>query len=195
MTNITGILLAAGQSTRFGSNKLLHLLDNGKTIAQQAAETIIQTCPNSIAVINNNATPQLVEILSSSGLNIIKKHQAEEGQNMGMGGSIACGVKALSNSEACLIALADMPFIKPATIKVILQRVQNSKCIIAPQYKDQRGHPVLFSKHFFSELAQLNSEVGAREVIKNNQEYLILVDVDDTGITRDIDSKDDLGNL
>ena len=188
MTNITGLLLAAGKSTRFGSNKLLHLLDNGKTIVQQAAETIIQACPDSIAVINNNTTPQLVEILSSSGLTIIKNHQAENG----MGSSIACAVKALSKPDACLIALADMPFIKPATIKIMLQRVQYTKYIIAPQYKEQRGHPVLFSKHFFSELTRLNSELGAREVIKNNREYLILVDVDDTGIIRDVDSKDDL---
>ena len=51
MTGITGILLAAGQSTRFGSDKLLHTLDNEKTIAQQAAETIIQACSDSVAVI------------------------------------------------------------------------------------------------------------------------------------------------
>ncbi len=59
----------------------------------------------------------------------------------------------------------------------------------------ERGHPVLFSKHFFSELAQLKSEMGARDVIKNNREYLIPVDMDDTGIIRDIDAKNDLGKL
>ena len=85
-----------------------------------------------------------------------------------------------------------MPFIKSATIKIMLQQIQNTKCIIAPKYKNQRGHPVLFSKHFFSELAQLNSETGARDVIKNNRKYLILIDVEDKGITRDIDTKYDL---
>ena len=188
MTNITGILLAAGQSARFGSDKLLYPLGNGKTIAQQAAETIIQACPDSIAVINNNTASQLVEILTDDGFNVIENHHAEDG----MGSSIACGVKALSNSEACLIALADMPFIKPATIKTVLQLFKNTKCIISPKHKDRRGHPVLFSKHFFFELTQLNGEKGARDVIENNREYLILVDVDDAGIVRDIDIKDDL---
>ncbi|MCK5361307.1 MAG: nucleotidyltransferase family protein, partial [Gammaproteobacteria bacterium] len=188
MTNITGILLAAGQSTRFGSDKLLHPLGNGKTIAQQAAETIIQACPDSIAVINNNTASQLVEVLIDDGFNVIENHYAEDG----MGSSIACGVKALSNSDACLIVLADMPFIKQETIESMLQLFKNTKCIISPKCKDQRGHPVLFSKHFFSELTQLNGEKGARDIIENNREYLMLIDVDDTGIIKDIDIKSDL---
>lgn len=188
MTGITGIFLAAGQSTRFGSDKLLHTLDNEKTIAQQAAETIIQACSDSVAVINNNTASSLVEILTSGGFNVIKNKQAEDG----MGSSIACGVKSLGDSEACLVALADMPFIKPETIKAMLQLFKNTQCIIAPRYKDKRGHPVLFSKHFFLELGQLNSDTGARDIIKNNHEYLLMVDVDDEGVIRDIDTKEDL---
>ena len=187
MTNITGLLLAAGQSTRFGSDKLLHILDNGKSIAQQAAEKIIHACPDSLAIINKNS-PELKKILTNSGLNIIENNHSKDG----MGSSIACGVKTLNHADACLIALADMPFIEPETIKTLLKKLTNTPCIIAPSYKNQRGHPVLFSRHFFSELIQLDGDMGARDIIKNNQAHLMLVDTDDAGVIWDIDTKDDL---
>lgn len=187
MTNITGILLAAGKSTRFGSNKLLHVLNNGKPVVLQAAENLTKVCTENIAVINNNST-ELIDLLSSPNLTVINNSQADNG----MGSSIACAINKLNKSGACLIALADMPFIKTDTMLKVIKTLENRKCIIAPVYNGQRGHPVLFSHHFFPELAELNTDKGARVVIKNNTEYLTLIEVDDAGILKDIDTTSDL---
>ena len=185
--NIVGILLAAGQSTRFGSNKLLHPLNNNKSIAQQSAYNLIHACPNSIAVVNN-ASSTLAESLSDTGLKIIENTEADQG----MGRSIACGVQATADADAWLIVLADMPFIQTQTIKEIIQNFKEKKCIIAATYQHQQGHPVLFSKYFFNALTQLNSDIGAKNILKNNMKFIKLIKTDDPGILQDIDLMKDL---
>lgn len=185
--NIVGILLAAGQSTRFGSNKLLHPLNKSKSIAQQSAHNLIQACPNSIAVINN-ASSILAESLSDTGIKIIENTEAVQG----MGSSIACGVQATADADAWLIVLADMPFIQIQTIKKIIQNFKEKKCILAATYQHQQGHPVLFSKHFFNALTQLNSDAGAKNILKNNLELIKLIELDDPGILKDVDLLEDL---
>ncbi|RDH85708.1 MAG: nucleotidyltransferase family protein [endosymbiont of Galathealinum brachiosum] len=187
MSKITGILLAAGQSTRFGTNKLIHVLDNGKTIALQAAETLLQACPHSIAVISPDST-RLLKLFTNNHYTVITNTRSHNG----MGSSIACAINEIKKTDACLIALADMPFIKVETINSISQQLNNNKCIIAPTYKGKRGHPVLFSKHFFPELAELCNDKGARDIIKNNKKYLKLIDVNDAGIIKDIDTISDI---
>ncbi len=187
MKEIMGILLAAGKSTRFGSNKLLHQLGNGNCIAQQAAKTLIKNIPNSIAIMNNNET-ELSRLFSAYGFTCIVNNQYQSG----MGSSIACAIKNTNNAQACVIALADMPFIKSSTIKSIIKKMGKEKCIIAPSYKGKRGHPVLFSQHFFAELSKLNNDVGAKELIRKNQSCLTLIEVNDSGIIKDIDILDDI---
>ena len=185
--NIVGILLAAGQSTRFGSNKLLHPLNKSKSIGQQSAHNLIQACPNSIAVINNTSST-LAESLSDTGLKIIENTEAAQG----MGSSIACGVQASADADAWLIVLADMPFIQTQTIKKIIQNFKENKCIIAATYLHQQGHPVLFSQHFFKALTQLNSDNGAKNILNNNSEFIKLIEINDPGILQDIDLMKDL---
>lgn len=58
-------------------------------------------------------------------------------------------------------------------------------------YKQLRGHPVGFSQVYINELLALNGDIGARNIIKNNQEQLELVLTDDEGVIRDIDYPDD----
>jgi len=186
-SNIRGILLAAGQSSRFGSNKLLHPLGNGKTIIEQSADNLFKACPDSIAVISKQSL-KLTELLSNTDLTIIENTQAENG----IGSSIACGVHAATDADGWLIALADMPFIDNRIMQKIMQGMGKTKCIIAPSHNQQRGHPVLFSKHFYEQLSQLNSDIGARDIIKNNLDKLKLIEIDDTAIFRDIDVFSDL---
>jgi len=187
MTEIIGVLLAAGQSSRFGSNKLLHKLDNGNYIAQQSAKTLNEVFSNSIAIVNKNET-KLSRIFSNCGLTSVVNEQYK----FGISSSIACAMKNINNAQACVIALADMPFIKVETLKKIVGKMKNEKCIIAPCHKGKRGHPVLFSRHFFAELSQLNNDVGAKELIKNSEKHLTLIEVNDVGVIKDIDKLTDI---
>lgn len=189
MKNYVGVLLAAGSSTRFKTNKLLHILPNGKTILEQSAQTLIKLCPDSIAIVNDNSA--INDTLSDLGFRVFVNQFAEKG----LGSSIACAVSHSANANGWLLCLADMPFIKPHTFNLVLKNIANNKMIIAPTYKQQRGHPVYVSHHFYHELIHLDQDYGARYIIKNNRDDLILIDVDDSGILKDIDKPDDLNGL
>ena len=102
-----GILLAAGKSTRFGSNKLLHPLTDNRPMLLVSAEKLAKEMPASIVVINEQLIPLSAQ-LEQMGLRVVVNERAEQG----MGSSIACGVGACQDASGWLIMLADMPSLK-----------------------------------------------------------------------------------
>lgn len=179
---ITGVLLAAGSSTRFGAQKLLHRLDDGMSIAEHAARNLISALPNSAAVIRPGDVV-LSKLFTGLGLSIIECANATQG----MGASLACGVSATPQASGWLIALCDMPWIRPQTIYGLSQQLRSGAGIVAPQYQGKRGHPVGFSAAFKTKLMALQHDVGARELIEAGHEHLGLMMTDDPGVLADVD--------
>ena len=190
--NIRGVLLAAGYSTRFGSNKLLHPLpagsqDAGVPIALAAARRFVDALPDPVAVIRPRAQ-KLGKILRDAGCNTVVCRNAAEG----MGVSLAEGVRAAADAHGWVIALADMPYLRPDTIRVIAKALSEGAAIAAPAYRGERGHPVGFARRFLDELTALRGDAGARELIKKHPDWITLYDVDDPGVLRDVDEPSDL---
>lgn len=185
---VTGLLLAAGSSRRFGSQKLLHTLDGKESMLMVSARNLVKVLPDSIVVINN----KLLDVkrpLEELGFKVVINKDADKG----MGTSIACGVENTNDSFAWLIALADMPYISQVTMEKIVARLKAGAEIVAPVFNNQRGHPVGFSQQYKAELLALNQDIGAREIIQNNLSVLEQVECDDNGVLIDIDTPGDLG--
>jgi molybdenum cofactor cytidylyltransferase len=192
LPSIRGVLLAAGYSTRFGSNKLLHPLpagspDAGLPIALAAARRFVEALPDSIAVIRPRAQ-RLGRLLRDAGCTIVVCKNAAEG----MGVSLAEGVRAAADARGWVVALADMPFLRPETIRVVAKALSDGAAIAAPAYRGERGHPVGFARRFFEELSALRGDAGAREILREHPDSIALYDVDDRGVLRDIDEPSDL---
>lgn len=192
---MVGILLAAGFSRRFGSvDKLLQLLPDGRPIALASAEHLIQAIPDSIAVlrIENKA---LATLLINTGLKVIfcNEHAQE------MADSLTATIRYSSRFEAAkdgfVITLADMPYIKPETIRAVANKVAEGASIVMPTYQNQRGHPVGFSAKFRNELESLQGDEGARSIIKRYSNEVELLAIDDAGILADIDTPADLSHI
>lgn len=192
---MVGILLAAGFSRRFGSvDKLLQLLPDGRPIALASAEHLIQAIPDSIAVlrIENKA---LATLLINTGLKVIfcNEHEQE------MADSLTATIRYSSSFEAAkdgfVITLADMPYIKPETIRAVANKVVEGASIVMPTYQNQRGHPVGFSAKFRNELESLQGDEGARSIIKRYSNEVELLAIDDAGILADIDTPADLSHI
>jgi molybdenum cofactor cytidylyltransferase len=130
----------------------------------------------------------LIRQFKSIGTEVVVCVDAEQG----MGNSLACGIRASLEAKGWVIALADMPWIKPGTIKQITNELNSGAAIIAPIWQGQRGHPVGFSAIFGSELAQLQGDTGAKSLIQANIHHLKLIDCNDPGILQDIDYPADL---
>lgn len=189
---IRGILLAAGYSKRFGSNKLLQALPAGSPqagtpIALASARTFLDALPDSVAVVRPRAQ-KLAKILRDAGCNTVMCRNAGEG----MGTSLAAGVRATPDAEGWIVALADMPFVRPDTIRTVAKALQEGASIAAPSFQGKRGHPVGFARRFYEELSSLRGEDGARQLLKQHPDWVTLFEVDDPGVLRDIDRPSDL---
>ena len=190
--NIRGILLAAGYSRRFGSNKLLKALPAGSTragmpIALAAAHHLLEILPDSIAVVRPRAHA-LGKLLRDAGCNTVVCKNASEG----MGTSLATGVRAAPDADGWVVALADMPFILPDTIRSVAQALRAGAAIAAPSFRGERGHPVGFSRRYYAELCALRGDEGARLLLARHPESVTLLEVQDRGVLRDIDKPSDL---
>ena len=189
---VRGILLAAGYSKRFGSNKLLQALPAGEPgagtpIGLVAAKHLLEALPESIAVVRPRAQ-KLGKILRDAGCNTVVCKNANEG----MGTSLAAGVRAASEADGWVVALADMPFIRTETVRTVARAISEGAAIAAPVYRGERGHPVGFARRFLDELSSLHGDDGARQFIKQHPEWVKLFEVDDPGAVRDIDKPSDL---
>jgi len=181
---LAGILLAAGQSTRFGSHKLLHLLpDTNTPMAVQAAQHLLQVLPYSVAVVRPEDV-ELKELLSQTGITLINNPQAHSGIST----SIRCALNVLQrHSQGWLIALADMPYVPVSVYQQLVTAMQQGALISAPNFNGRRGHPVGFSSKLLPELLELQGDVGAKSVILKHSAQVQQIDVVTAGVIRDID--------
>lgn len=182
---IVGILLAAGSARRFGSQKLMVGLANGLPVVAAAAANLTAALPRSIGVVRP-ADQALTRLLSSAGLEVVESQRSARG----MGTSIAAGVAAAVDADGWLIALGDMPWIRPATIRAVADAIAQGAWIAAPCIEGVRGHPVGFSARWRDALLALDGDVGARELISSVDSRLI--PTTDSGVVRDIDRPSDL---
>jgi molybdenum cofactor cytidylyltransferase len=184
--NIVGLLLAAGSATRFGSDKLLHRLPHGVPIAVQAARHLHTVVPSIYAVVKPGAD-ELARALAPHCQIIVCENAAE-----GMGASLACAVRAAGRADGYLVALADMPFVRTASIAAVRDALAAGAPLAAPYWRAKRGHPVGISGGFFDQLVALGGDEGAKSILQANQERLLKVPVGDPGAIRDIDTPGDL---
>lgn len=176
------ILLAAGVSRRFGTNKLLHPLPDGTPIGLAAARNLALAMPGALAIVNGDDA--LAGMLRDAGLRTGVCPQAMQG----MGASLAWGVAATAEAEGWLVALADMPFIAPSTIARVAALISHGAAIAAPVYQGQRGHPVAFGSDYRQALLALTGDTGARGLLQRHGQCVRLLSCDDPGVLRDIDS-------
>lgn len=184
---IVGVLLAAGASTRFGSDKLMHPLPDGTAIAVAAATNLLPACNRVVAVVRKD-NHRLVDALTIAGCEILRCVDADKG----MGHSLALGVRATPDAAGWVLALGDMPFIATSSHHAVALRLKTGASLVATQYRERRGHPVGFSNRWFPKLSALTGDKGARTILATHSSELILCAVEDPGVLRDIDRPVDL---
>ncbi|MFP3515517.1 nucleotidyltransferase family protein [Pseudomonas sp. SIMBA_077] len=182
--SVAGLVLAAGVSERFGSDKRQAYLSADR---QLLSATLAVPC----AVLSDvyvvlRADDQIGRLNLPDKIAPIHCQQAA----LGMGHSLACGIEWLlnySNAAAVAVFLGDMPWLREHTLRHLLKEASESH-IVLPFYAGQRGHPVIFGRNFWSELAQIKGDTGGRDVIKRHPEVLQIVELDDVGLITDVDT-------
>jgi len=184
---VAGILLAAGAGSRFGGDKLLHPLDDGVAIAAHAARNLLAVLPDVVAVVRWGDFP-LYDMLEQEGCQVTMF----QGAARGMGASLAHGVSHARGADGWVVALADMPNVRPETIRRVVEALREGATIAAPEYRGSRGHPVAFRSSLREELLALDGDSGARAILERHRDAVRLIACDDPGVTLDIDRRDDV---
>ena len=184
---IHGILLAAGEGSRFGGRKLLATLPEGVAMVSVSAHNLLAGVDKVLAVVRAGDN-ELIRLLEHEGLQVVPCPQA----HLGMAYSIACGVSATARSDGWVIALADMPFIHPDTVRAVSNALRTGALLAAPFYHGRRGHPVGFAAALRNELEALRGEQGACTLVKRHGQALVRLYCDDPGILLDIDTPAEL---
>ena len=183
---IAGILLAAGEARRFGADKLLHPLADGLAVGVRAALNLqgaVDVCRAVVRTVDS----EIARELSARGVHVVACADSAGG----MAQSIRCGVTAAADATGWIIALADMPFIAPATIRRVASALADGAPAVVPIYRGQPGHPVGFGTGLRAELLALSGDHGAREVLRRHAAQVRRIVVEDPGVCRDIDRPQD----
>lgn len=187
---ISGILLAAGAARRFGGGKLVQPLADGTPVALAALRNLQAALDRVVVVVRPDDTA-VAHLFSETGIDVVVCADADRG----MGHSLAAGVGHERAADGWVIALADMPRVKPQTIRSIVSTLESRQGIVIPCIRGERGHPVAFGARYRDELTGLQGDSGARSILQAHPESVFRLDVDDGGILQDVDTPADLQRL
>ena len=180
------ILLAAGKSTRYGSNKLLATIDGKQTLLLQTANRIL-TISKQLLVISNDNDDTINTLLDEKNI----PHTSTPDSRLGMAHSLAYGVQQRPCWNGWIICLADMPTIRPATYHAVQHSLKEQKLVV-PRYKNRTGNPVGFSRPFFSRLIKLEGDKGAKPILQACSSQVFHLNCEDPGILMDADTPKEL---
>jgi molybdenum cofactor cytidylyltransferase len=178
-----GIILAAGESTRYGDLK--QLLDwRGKPFVRKVAETALQAGLWPVVVVTGFRATDVESCLTNLPVSITRNEEYTHGQST----SIQAGIRSLpKNVGASVFLLADQPQIPVEVIRALTEsHSRELQSILAPLVlEERRANPVLFDRVTFDDLLTLKGDVGGRGIFdKHRVEYLpwhddrLLFDVD-----------------
>lgn len=188
---VAGLILAAGQSTRFGSHKLLAPLD-GTPLIRRTAQSWLASRISKLYVVTGHGAPEVAEALDGLDLDLIENPHFTSG----MASSMARGVEAAeAKYDLILIGLGDMPYVKSETLDALIDAAHHGTPrtqLWIPRFEGRRGNPVLWHRAAFPDLLALKGDQGGRQLFQAYETVLQEVPVSDPGVLRDVDVKDDL---
>ncbi|MCA9795342.1 MAG: nucleotidyltransferase family protein [Candidatus Eremiobacteraeota bacterium] len=155
----SAIILAAGRSARMGELKQL-LPWRGRTLIECSLAPYLELGLPLVVVLGCEHR-RIAPVLKDLPLEVVVHPE----WSRGMGSTLAAGVKSLGPQvERVFIGLADMPDITPALLKALMKVQAPTVC---PIHAGRRGHPVLFERTLFAELARLDGDRGARHLLSD----------------------------
>lgn len=186
------VILAAGNSSRFGSSKQLVRLNN-KTLIQHVIDEAVGSAATPVIVVIGANADIIAQGINKSQVQIV----LNESWKSGMAGSIATGVNAAIASgkiKNIILTVSDQPFVSTSLFNRLYQvKKEGTKSIVASSYADTIGTPALFTQKYFDGLLSLNGEDGAKKILQNNREDVATIDFPQGEI--DIDTQMDYQNL
>jgi CTP:molybdopterin cytidylyltransferase MocA len=163
VARIEAVLLAAGQSIRFGGPKLLAETGNGPLLRRQVDELLSAPVERLLVVVGAFAREYRACLPPDTRVEVIE----HPGWAAGLGSSIAAGFGQLAAGvDGAVITLADQPALRAGLIAEMIGKFEGEPhCVVACRYAGVLGPPALFGREWFPALMALRGEEGARRVL------------------------------
>jgi len=161
------VILAAGASTRLGRPKQL-LPWQGITLLQYAVQTALTVTTQPVVVTGANGE-HLAAALDPGQVKLVYNPNWQQG----IASSIQCGLQTLLNRtpppDQVIFMVCDQPFVTAGLLLDLINEQQKSrKPIVASAYADTLGIPALFDRSLFTQLLDLQGDIGAKKIIQQH---------------------------
>jgi molybdenum cofactor cytidylyltransferase len=190
---IAALLLAAGKSSRMGSNKMLEEIDGRPMVARTAQRLLASRARPIIAVLGNQADDVDTALGKLPVERVLNPNFAD-----GLSTSLKCGLAALSAEiDGVIVCLGDMPLIAGRDLDRLMAAFNplEGRAIIVPTRRGKRGNPVLWARQFVPEMMSLAGDQGARKLIEEHADLVAEVEMDNDAVLIDIDTPQALAEL
>jgi molybdenum cofactor cytidylyltransferase len=186
---LEGILLAAGESRRMGYPKPLLKLGS-RTFIEILVSAMLPSVARLIVVVGAHAGAVRGAISFDPRVAVVENPDYLRGQLSSIKAALT---HVRPDAAGVLIHLADHPMVRADTFAAVIDGYRRSGGRIAiARYQGRRGHPVLFARELFGELAAAPEDQGARVVVAADPARVTYVDVEDAGVVTDLDTPEDL---
>jgi molybdenum cofactor cytidylyltransferase len=183
---IAGVVLAAGDGSRFGGPKQLADL-HGRALVEHALDALAAVAAvERIVVVLGARAEQIRTGADLSGTEIVVAPNWESG----ISASLQAGIAAVDTAEAALVTLADQPMITPQVIAAVIDRIDGPAPAARATYDGRPGHPVLIKRELFAEVLELEGDAGAGDLLE--LAGVAKVECGRLASDHDVDTRDDL---
>lgn len=187
--SVAAVVLAAGRSTRMGSNKLLEKV-GGVPMVRLVVEAALASRARPVHVVTGHQADAVAAALAGLPVTLV----ANAAFASGLASSLKAGIASLSGTacDAAVVMLGDMPRIEGRHVDRLIAAFapKEGRSIVVPVRADKRGNPVLWSAELFPEMLEVAGDTGARHLIGQHAESVAEVDLDTDAIFLDVDTPD-----
>ena len=201
--SLCAVILAAGESTRMGTDKALlpwppvapgGIASSG-TFLSAAIQSLSPFSEMVIVVAGKNES-DLAPTVYAQGASLVRNPAPERGQFS----SLQVGLQeVLSHGrDAAIVTLVDRPPVSNATLKTLCDvfvATPSEKWAIVPEYKGKHGHPLLLAREMIEAFLKAPATASARDIEHQHQQHIDYVPVEDPAVILNVDTPQEYAAL
>jgi len=186
---LAALVLAAGESKRFGEENKLLFEVSGKALLRIVVDALVELEWSELMVVLGHEAEAVEKILAGSGARCLRNPRYREG----MGSTLGFGIRNLDTRaiDGVLVSLGDLPRLKNRHVTAVIEAFEScgGDRVVIPTFQGRRGHPVCFPLRMVGELSKLSGDRGARKLIDSEEPPPLLLPMSDDACIRDMDTK------
>lgn len=190
---VSAVVLAAGESTRMGTQKLF-LPFGSKSVVRTVVDTLCLGGVDDVVVVTGFESARLRAHLADADVRFVHNRRYRSAD---MHTSIRCGFRAVADARMCLLMPGDLPVVQKETIRSLIDSFDPKEglAVLVPVCGEKRGHPVLLSWKFRSTVLKSREKMALKKLTATGMPGVKLLEVNDPGIHLDLDSPEDYKHI